>query len=300
MRRTHGRQWLSVAISLVAVLAAQFSAALATGNTLDLGKPTNAVSTNAYFPMGEFHRINGKAAARLGGSVEFYYEPRDSFTNEEEWPFLKALEQFGTLAGIQAAPPVCYPPPPTDPAGMGQVCYVPGFDLARASFKSHFIRAALRPLTDDSGRCLVVSMSNADWRRLLEFTQVSTRSRSRFCWGLVSGQFPDHNFNAPVLEAGSFVQTGVQLVQQFDYSEPLPTPAAVATLRSYPDPLSGLPFATIQRALATDHDPAGTTLNEDVNAEANVITALICHTDGGKPRSVCGRSVIKAILKHVK
>jgi hypothetical protein len=39
---------------------------------------------------------------------------------------------------------------------------------------------------------------------------------------------------------------------------------------------------------------------EDVNAEANIITAFVCHADGHKPVSVCSRPVVKRILKYVK
>jgi hypothetical protein len=50
----------------------------------------------------------------------------------------------------------------------------------------------------------------------------------------------------------------------------------------------------------TGKDPAGTHGVEDVNAEASIITALICHADGERPSSVCKRPTIEAILKDVK
>jgi hypothetical protein len=40
-------------------------------------------------------------------------------------------------------------------------------------------------------------------------------------------------------------------------------------------------------------------LVENVNAEADIMTTIICHADGMKPAKVCGRAVIKTILKHV-
>jgi hypothetical protein len=42
------------------------------------------------------------------------------------------------------------------------------------------------------------------------------------------------------------------------------------------------------------------TLISDVSAEANVITALVCHADHMQPKRVCGRAVIRKIVKHVK
>jgi hypothetical protein len=50
----------------------------------------------------------------------------------------------------------------------------------------------------------------------------------------------------------------------------------------------------------TGKDPAGTNVVEDVNAEANIITALICHADGERSSNVCKRPTVEAILKHVK
>jgi hypothetical protein len=61
-----------------------------------------------------------------------------------------------------------------------------------------------------------------------------------------------------------------------------------------------MPFDTVRQALATGKDPQGSLLVEHVNAEANVLTALICHADGKRPGSVCNRSVIKRVLKYVK
>ena len=62
------------------------------------------------------------------------------------------------------------------------------------------------------------------------------------------------------------------------------------------------PFADIQQSLATGHPVDGlpASLIPDVNTAANIITALICHADGKKPTSVCGRPVIRAILRSVK
>jgi hypothetical protein len=57
----------------------------------------------------------------------------------------------------------------------------------------------------------------------------------------------------------------------------------------------------VQRALATGSEPSTLShLVEDVTAEANVISALVCHADGMNPKSVCGRPMITDILKHVK
>lgn len=66
------------------------------------------------------------------------------------------------------------------------------------------------------------------------------------------------------------------------------------------DRITGMSFTSIQSALRTGVDPKGSAVVEHVNAEATVITALICHGDAKKPTSVCGRPVIKTILKAMK
>lgn len=38
----------------------------------------------------------------------------------------------------------------------------------------------------------------------------------------------------------------------------------------------------------------------DINIESNVTTALICHVDGKRPSAVCGRSVIRGLMRHVQ
>jgi len=37
-----------------------------------------------------------------------------------------------------------------------------------------------------------------------------------------------------------------------------------------------------------------------INAETNILVALICHADGGKPSSVCAAHTVQGLLKHVK
>ncbi len=301
-RRAKGRRFpVTVLAVLVAVLAVSVGVVLATTNILDLGKPTNAVSTNAYFPIGAFHRIGGKVGSQLGGSVELFYDSTSDFSNIEEWPLLKALEQFGTLNGVRAAAPVCLPPPPTAPANLGKLCHAAGFDLQHASLKSRFIHATFRQLVNASGRCLAGALSAGDWKRLVEFSRMTARSRAQLCRGLLNGnRYAGFDIRLPALGVGSYVQSGTQVLQPFDFYPPPPTPVPTPTSGAPLSFSSALPFATIQHDLATGQDPPETTLNADVNAEANIITALTCHADGGRPKSVCGRSVIKAILKHVR
>lgn len=64
-----------------------------------------------------------------------------------------------------------------------------------------------------------------------------------------------------------------------------------------PSELSGRSFATIQQALKHGSSMAATT---DINAEANVLTALVCHADGMKPGATCNRPVIRRLLSAIR
>ncbi len=61
--------------------------------------------------------------------------------------------------------------------------------------------------------------------------------------------------------------------------------------------IQGKPFGTVQDAL--QHSTASNPLVPAINAEANSLTAFICHTDGMLPRSVCNRPTIRNIISHL-
>jgi hypothetical protein len=103
----------------------------------------------------------------------------------------------------------------------------------------------------------------------------------------------------PLVAIGGYVQAGTLLVVVGDFGKPLPVPTASQGITS--SPITGLTFQQAQSALASGKDPSPyMTTVLDVNAEANIITALICHADGRQPSSVCNRSAVKLILKHFK
>ncbi len=63
-----------------------------------------------------------------------------------------------------------------------------------------------------------------------------------------------------------------------------------------PGDIDGKSFAEVQHTL----QQGDASFARDINAEANVISALVCHADGGLPVSVCARPAIHTILVHVK
>ncbi len=64
-----------------------------------------------------------------------------------------------------------------------------------------------------------------------------------------------------------------------------------------PDEISGRPFNSVQSALKHN---VGDNFVQDINAESNVLTALICHSDGMQPQVACGRPVIRHMVASVR
>lgn len=64
-----------------------------------------------------------------------------------------------------------------------------------------------------------------------------------------------------------------------------------------PRDIEGKSFETIQKAL--QHTVVEGYVQE-INAEANVITALLCHTGGGLPRAVCARAAVQRISRQLQ
>ncbi len=64
-----------------------------------------------------------------------------------------------------------------------------------------------------------------------------------------------------------------------------------------PGEIDNKPFSAVQRALRAGHD---TGFARDINAETNVITALLCHADGGRPAATCDRSGVSGIASRLR
>ncbi|GAC1471827.1 MAG: hypothetical protein PVSMB7_23940 [Chloroflexota bacterium] len=61
--------------------------------------------------------------------------------------------------------------------------------------------------------------------------------------------------------------------------------------------IQGKPFGTVQHALV--NGATSNPLVPAINAEANSITAFICHSDGMRPHAVCDRPAIRHIISHL-
>ena len=91
------------------------------------------------------------------------------------------------------------------------------------------------------------------------------------------------------------------LFRQYDPTGGIPLVAvggyAMSGSPILPDEISGRPFNAVQSALK--HNVSDNFV-QDINAEANVLTALICHADGMQPQAPCGRSVIRHLVASVR
>lgn len=290
---------------------------VAGSNILNLGKPVDIQSTNAYFPLSGFHRI--KTNLRLRGKPELFFMgvqgPVDK-VSVERWPVVKALEQFGTLTGVKAVERACS----TAHGGIanGQLqCSSSTFDFSHARYASKYLAFVSKDLTRDVNNNARRFQTLNPTENALYTAYVRVRGTPQCFKVSPAGRivnYPCHGYadyvNAainneglrtlPLITIGGYLQTVSQDLSPADLSRSIVfTPVPGANSSNGVD--QGLPFDTVRQALSTDRDPPGVnTLVEHVNAEANIITALICHADGKRPSSVCGRAAIRTILKSVK
>lgn len=268
---------------LVGAIALSAGVAFAANAIVNLGKPANIQSTNVYFPLSGFHRV-GVSLGQHGRPVLLFMglKGTEQSSAMERWPLVKALDQFGSLAGAKVVEPGC---PYRSQYGT-PVCSAPTFDLSHASYRSAYLAFVNVDVATFNGTKLQLG-------RPLAGTEKTLWQRYA-CSSQFPCPAPGRPAQEPLVVVGGYLQTSSQMLVFPDFAKPAPgSGTAVST-----EPLS---FDTIHQALlAGKNPPYGNHLVEDVNAEANVITALICHADGRRPGSVCGRSIIRDILKHVR
>jgi hypothetical protein len=324
--RTRRLGWrLSLPTLPILALGLCITLALAAGSIVTLGKPTNNRPTNQYFPLSGFQRTG--PVLRADGLPELLWIgtawPGDAPSDAERWPVIKALEQFGTFANLAPArtacgTPVIYRGTITNPITY-RPCSLASVDWTHARYRSRFVHFTARELIDARGH-LFQRLTPVEARLFDRYVRLRPGDTAAAIGASISGgvTIPLNSGGLsrrfPLLSVGGYLQTITQVPLGGDL-------AAVAVEMSGEDPhAKGLPrayyqqplsFDAVRDALATGKTPGAPPLTgettptfpglvPDVNAEANVITALICHADGGKPAGVCGRPVIKQLLRHVK
>jgi len=210
---------------------------------------------------------------------------------------VKALDQFGTFSNVNPGTRTC-----SRDSIIGQdVCNDPTFNWAQARYHSRYLAFDHVDLLDQNGHAYqrpskrALALYNRYVRDRHPQHPPNLKTDPYAALSTILSLMGSPRF--PLVAIGGYVQTSSQVIISGDFEQVLsgPQTAQGATTR-----YSGLPFDSIRSALASGTDPKNTHLVENVNAEANIITALICHADGSKPAKVCHRPTIKQILKSVR
>lgn len=291
----------------------------------DLGPPAPIVSTNSGFPLSGFHRVS--ASPRAGKKPELLFlaarVDTASNINVERWPVVKALSQFGRLSGVTKVDKHCTTIARGDLAGQ-VICSVPTYDFTHVHYASPYLTFVSKDLVrrvgfKDRAFQPLTPAETALYNRYVRsrtkpictkfdasgnpIRYKTGRDVTYTCTGYAN--YVDSSLNTrterglPLIAIGDYLQTLSQLMNEGDFAQPLnvtPSPSGFSLV-----PQQILPFDTDQTALVTGKEPySSSQLVPDVNGEANIITALICHATKNRPASVCHRATIKQILKDVK
>ncbi len=233
-----------------------------------LGPSTAATSPN--LTLDGLKRI-GFATRRDGKILLLLLDGKhDDQSLAEGWPVVKALGLFGSWSRLRStATPTFRPVPPrgAPPGTVTPVEGVAGFDLSSARYRSSYVTLAHG--TIDVGAVV--------------------------------------NRTARLRLAGGLPRSDRALVKRYDPTLDFPW----VLVGGYSGTLSGviygdfkdnqghtIPFAQVQRLLQHNDLTSHYRLVTSVNAEANVLIALICHADGNRPARACQRAVIRSLERR--
>jgi hypothetical protein len=264
----------------VSMLASQISPSVmarsaASDSIANLGGPTNAVFRIQPLSITAHVKTNLKK----GGKLEFAFvaDMDDTTAAVERWSMVKALDQFGSFSGLKTYD-VEYR---VSGSVTNATSSVATYDWRDARYHSTYMTfvhyddlSTTHPTPPQ--RPVYLHLPKAGQKLLLVASQ---HLKTFFQGAVVDG-------TGPPMAAGHYMRT-----------------TNAAMVPGYlTDPVHGLglPFETIQkeiRAGYTKHYSEGVF---SIDAETNAITAFICKADGTKPAKVCGRAVIKKLMKRLK
>ncbi len=320
---------LYTAFTLVAACAVLLATGITiagpnTGSIAYLGPPAPVVSTDLAHALDGFHRVS--TFARRAGKPELIFlaaQVSDGKIDMERWPLVKALSQFGRLTGINAVDKHCVPVAGGAAAGL-EYCTIPTYDLTHARYSSPYLAFDSKDLVRTVGSKNRTFQPMSPIEKALFDRYVRSRTKP-LCPKLdksgkiilVGGQlvtytcasfadYVNHAINnqtsraLPLIAVGDYLQTVSQIMITGDFYETIyltPTPAD----KFPPEGDRTASFDADRKAMLTGQAPfLLSSLVQNVNSEANIITALICHATKSQPKSVCTRPTIKQILKSVK
>jgi len=307
--RLHTKLYAALAVVVTGAIL------LATGATMagppqasitNLGPPLPVQSTNTNFPLSGFHRLTPALLVARGKPrltfIGTQFSPantplRDSYSPVERWPVVKALDQFGSFSNISPATRTCY----RDSIIGQDVCNDPTFDWVHARYRSRYLAFDHVDLLNQNGHAYQrpskpeLALYNRYVRDRHPQHPPNLKTDPYAALSTVLSLMGAPRF--PLVAIDGYVQTSSQVTISGDFEEVLSGPQ---TAQGAATRYSGLPFDTVRAALGSGTDPKSTHLVENVNAEANIITALICHATKNQPKKVCTRPTIKSILKSVR
>jgi hypothetical protein len=207
---------------------------------------------------------------------------------------LKALEKFGTFSDVKAVDRDCSR---TTPSG---VCSDPTLDWSRARYASKYLTFLHVDLLSANGKPYQ-KLTSRELALYNRYARAGAGGGAIDPYGayvtMSASLSPTSSHALPLIVIGHHVQTISQIVLPGDF---LIANTPVPVTSTTPVGMQGLPFSEVRSDLVHGRDPTAVHLVEDVNAETNIISALICHADGGRPGTVCKRPAIRRIMKNVQ
>lgn len=265
-----------------------------------LGPPTGVPNPYPHVPLGGFHRT-GKSEVDRGRLVVRWIGTLargDAASASERWALLKTLEQFGSFENVTKAKQSCR-------STMGQrVCEVATFDWSKAKYTSPYVVFKHIDMLNHAGRPYQQATGED---RLLYYKYIRLRSCDHIPLnGLkteykrilfqVGAQCPPSDRNFPLLQVDGYTQTVSGLVLPADFTALLPPVQTGAPNDVY----SGIPFDEVRRRMVSGQDASGSLLVYHVNAEADLLMALICRGDGLRPSRLCSKPWIRHQLRYIR
>jgi hypothetical protein len=268
----------------------------ASGNVTDLGKPTNNLPAPPAPILAGFARKGPVLTQARKPEVLFIGTEVSGYSGGgsavELFALVKGLDQFGRFSGVGTAETQnCY-----GTSASTRQCFSndksPGyatFNLDHARYTSRYLSFVHKDLIDRDLH-VQTSFSSVEssliQQYLRRYLTAPSSGWADFAWQ--ESLVPPENHGLPLVSIGGYLRATYGVALSGDLT---PNTSVI--------PLSFSAVQTsLQRGKATGGAPYS--LVPDVNAEANVLTALMCHADGKRPAGVCNRSVIKTVLKHVK
>jgi hypothetical protein len=276
------------ALGLVLLLSS--GAAFAASSLSGMGRPSDAVPGDLQ-TAGGFHLTTARVTSHEKPVVLFLgtQYPLDAASAMERWPLALALSQFGALSGVTSAIQSCNSPTGTTRCGL------PTLDWSHARYDSSFVVFQHRDILDAHGN--LYQRLSARQRGLYDqYSFASVRPADVVPASFLRSFALDSIFNPrgmrrlPLVMIGPYVQTLSQSLLPNDFRESHPETRSAD---------SGAPLRSeaVRSMLISGGPDRQSSLMQHVDAEANVMTTLICRSTRGRPVAVCRRPVIEQLSR---